>query len=98
MMAPYEGTLRVEVTAIVADDHDGFVAVKESAQRPSPGLAYTGVHVWGFREGRISGSRATTTTPTPSSGRRGRPRTRIRRPEGSRGRTERGGDELPGSR
>ena len=53
MMAPYEGTLRVEVTAIVADDHDGFVAVKESAQRPSPRLAYTGVHVWGFGEGRI---------------------------------------------
>ena len=29
-----------------------------------------------------SGSRATTTTPTPSSGRRGRPRRRIRGPEG----------------
>jgi ketosteroid isomerase-like protein len=54
MTAPYEGTLRVEVVAIVADDDHGFVAVKESAQRPSTGLAYTGVHVWDFPDGKIA--------------------------------------------
>jgi ketosteroid isomerase-like protein len=51
MMAPYEGTLHVEVTAILADSDHGFVLVKESASRPVEGLAWTGVHVWGFREG-----------------------------------------------
>jgi ketosteroid isomerase-like protein len=51
MMAPYAGTLQVQVTAIAADDHHGFVAVKESAQRPVEGLSWTGVHVWSFRNG-----------------------------------------------
>jgi ketosteroid isomerase-like protein len=53
-MAPYEGTLRVQVTAIVADDEHGFVAVRESAERPAKGLAWTGVHVWEFRNGNIA--------------------------------------------
>ena len=51
-MAPYEDTLRLEVATIVADDHYGFVAVTESAQRPSAGLTYSGVHIWGFRDGK----------------------------------------------
>jgi ketosteroid isomerase-like protein len=31
MMAPYEGTLQVQVNAIVADSDHGFVLVRESA-------------------------------------------------------------------
>jgi hypothetical protein len=54
MMAPYEGTLRVQITAIVADDDHGFVRVTEIAGRPTQGLAWTGVHVWGFRNRKIA--------------------------------------------
>jgi ketosteroid isomerase-like protein len=54
MMAPYEGTLRVQVTSIVADDEHGFVSVREAAERPTTGLAWTGVHVWEFRGGKIA--------------------------------------------
>jgi uncharacterized protein len=53
MMAQYEGTLRVEVTATVADEHDGFVKVTESAERPAE-VAYSGVHVWGFHDGKCA--------------------------------------------
>jgi ketosteroid isomerase-like protein len=53
MMALYEGTLRVEVTAMLADEHHGFVWVTESADRPGE-VAYTGVHVWSFRDGRCT--------------------------------------------
>jgi uncharacterized protein len=54
MMALYDGTLQVGVEAIVADDRVGFVKVRESANRPDEGLTYTGVHVWGFRDGRCA--------------------------------------------
>jgi ketosteroid isomerase-like protein len=54
MMAPYEGTLHVQVISIVADDERGFVSVRESAERPARGLAWTGVHVWEFRGGKIT--------------------------------------------
>jgi uncharacterized protein len=52
MMALYDGTLRVEVEAIVADHEVGFVKVKESATLPDAGVTYTGVHVWEFRDER----------------------------------------------
>jgi ketosteroid isomerase-like protein len=54
MMAAYEGTLSVEVETIAADDRVGFVKVRESADRPGAGVAYTGVHVWEFRDDRCS--------------------------------------------
>jgi uncharacterized protein len=54
MMALYEGTLRVEVAAIVADERDGFAKVRESASRPGDGVTYRGVHVWGFRDGKCA--------------------------------------------
>jgi uncharacterized protein len=54
MMALYEGTLRVEVESIVADDRVGFVKLRESADRPGAGVTYTGVHVWSFRDARCS--------------------------------------------
>ena len=53
MMAQYDGTLRVEVTATVADEHDGFVKIRESADRPAE-VAYAGVHVWGFQDGKCT--------------------------------------------
>jgi ketosteroid isomerase-like protein len=54
MLALYEGTLQVEVNAIVADSGHGFVLVAESASRPVEDLAWTGVHVWGFRDGECA--------------------------------------------
>jgi ketosteroid isomerase-like protein len=53
MAAPYEGTLRVNAPAMVANDRYGFVLVQESAERPAP-ISYTGVHVWRFADGKIS--------------------------------------------
>ena len=54
MMAQYEGTLTVRVTAMVAGERDGFVKVQESAERPAEGVTYSGVHVWGFRDGKCA--------------------------------------------
>ena len=54
MMDQYEGTLKVEVTAMVADDDAGFVAVRESASRPGE-VSYSGIHSWRFRGGKCSG-------------------------------------------
>jgi uncharacterized protein len=53
MMTQYEGTLRVEVIAMAADERHGFVRVRESASRPGD-VTYTGVHAWGFKDGRCS--------------------------------------------
>ena len=53
MMTQYEGTLRLEVTAMAADERHGFVWARESASRPDD-VAYTGVHAWGFNNGRCS--------------------------------------------
>jgi ketosteroid isomerase-like protein len=38
MMAPYEGTLRVDVVVMLADDHHGLVRVAERAERPGDGV------------------------------------------------------------
>ena len=54
MMAQYEGTLQVDVVAVLADDHHGLVRVAERAECPGDGLAYSGVHVWDFRAGSCS--------------------------------------------
>jgi uncharacterized protein len=54
MMTQYEGTLQVDVVAMLADDHHGLVRVAERAERPRDGLAYSGVHAWEFRNGRCS--------------------------------------------
>jgi ketosteroid isomerase-like protein len=53
MMDQYEGTLKVEVTAMVADDDAGFVAVQESASRPDA-VNYSGIHAWRFRDGKCA--------------------------------------------
>jgi ketosteroid isomerase-like protein len=53
MMAQYEGTLSVEVTAMVADDEQGFVRVRESARRPEE-VSYSGIHAWRFRDGECA--------------------------------------------
>jgi ketosteroid isomerase-like protein len=52
MMAQYEGTLRVELVAVLADDRYGEVRVAECAERPGDGVSYSGVHLWEFRDGR----------------------------------------------
>ena len=54
MMAQYEGTLNVEVTAMVADDEHGFVRVRESASRPAE-VTYSGIHAWRLRNGKCVG-------------------------------------------
>ena len=54
MMGQYEGTLSVEVTAMVADDEHGFVHVRESATRPDE-VTYSGIHAWRFRDGKCAG-------------------------------------------
>jgi ketosteroid isomerase-like protein len=54
MMDQYEGTLRVDVTSMVADEQHGFVGVRESATRPDE-VTYGGVHAWRFRDGRCCG-------------------------------------------
>lgn len=51
-MALYEGTLRVQVISVLADDRCGVVRVAERAERPGEGLSYSGVHVWELRDGR----------------------------------------------
>jgi ketosteroid isomerase-like protein len=53
MMGQYEGTLKVEVTGMAADERHGFVWVRESATRPAE-ITYTGIHAWGFQDGRCS--------------------------------------------
>jgi uncharacterized protein len=53
MMAQYDGTLQVEVTAMAADELHGFVRVRESASRPDD-VTYTGIHAWDFKDGRCS--------------------------------------------
>jgi uncharacterized protein len=53
MMGQYEGTLRVNVAAVVADDERGFVSVRESASRPAE-VTYQGVHAWRFRDGKCA--------------------------------------------
>ena len=54
MMAQYEGTLRVDVLAMLADDRYGLVRIAERADRPGEGVSYSGAHVWEFRDGRCA--------------------------------------------
>ena len=54
MMAQYDWTLRVETTSILADERHGVVRVAERAERPGGGVAYTGVHLWDFRDGKCA--------------------------------------------
>jgi uncharacterized protein len=54
MMGQYEGTLRVEVTAIAADDEHGYVQVRESASQPDA-VSYGGIHAWRFEDGKCAG-------------------------------------------
>jgi hypothetical protein len=51
---PVEGTLCVEVAAIVADEEHGLSASRSPPTRPAA-VAYKGIHAWQFRGGKCSG-------------------------------------------
>jgi len=54
MMDVYDGTLRVEIAGIVADDDHGVVFTRESGTAHREPIAWTGVHVWSFGQGRAT--------------------------------------------
>ncbi|MCH5675867.1 nuclear transport factor 2 family protein [Streptomyces gilvus] len=48
MMEVYEGSLRVEIVAVVADDDHAIVLTRESGSPQGHTVAWTGAHVWSF--------------------------------------------------
>jgi ketosteroid isomerase-like protein len=50
----YDGTLRIEITGIVADGDHGVVFTRESGTAHGEPLSWTGVHVWSFGQGRAT--------------------------------------------
>ena len=55
MMEIYSGTLRLEVVDILANDEHGVVLTKESGTASGESVAWNGVHLWTFCEGRCAG-------------------------------------------
>ena len=54
MMGIYGDTFRLEITAILADDDRGVVLTSEAGTSSGGSLAWTGVHLWTFRDGRCT--------------------------------------------
>ena len=54
MTEVYGETLRLEVAGIFADDDRGVVLTREAATAEGEQLAWTSVHLWGFRGGRLA--------------------------------------------
>lgn len=54
MMDVYQGTLRVEILGMIADDAHGVVLTQESGTAGGDRLAWTGAHVWSFDQGRAT--------------------------------------------
>jgi ketosteroid isomerase-like protein len=54
MMDVYGGTLRVEIAGIMADGEHGVVFTRESGTAHGETVAWTGVHVWSFSQGRAT--------------------------------------------
>jgi ketosteroid isomerase-like protein len=54
MMDVYHGTLRVEIAGMMADDDHGIVLTRESGTVDGEPVAWTGVHVWSFDQGRAT--------------------------------------------
>jgi ketosteroid isomerase-like protein len=48
MMDIYEGSLRVEIAAVVADDDHAVVLTRESGSPQGEPVSWTGAHVWSF--------------------------------------------------
>ena len=55
MMDVYQGTLRVEILGMIADDAHGVVLTRESGTAGGDRLAWAGAHVWSFDQGRATG-------------------------------------------
>lgn len=51
----YGGTLRVEIVSMIADEGHGIVLTRESGTVDGETVAWTGVHVWSFDQGRATG-------------------------------------------
>lgn len=54
MMDIYHGTLRVEITGMIAGDDHGIVLTRESGTVDGEPVAWTGVHVYTFDGGRVT--------------------------------------------
>jgi ketosteroid isomerase-like protein len=54
MMGIYGDTFRLEITAILADDDRGVVLTSEAGTSSRGSLAWSGVHLWTFRDGRCT--------------------------------------------
>jgi ketosteroid isomerase-like protein len=54
MMDVYRGTLRVEIVGMIAGDDYGVVLTRESGNVDGETVAWSGVHVYSFRNGRVT--------------------------------------------
>ena len=54
MAEVYRGTLRLEAIDIFANDDRGVVLTREAGTADGADLTWTGVHLWGFRDGRCA--------------------------------------------
>ena len=54
MTEVYGGTLRLEAIDIFANDDRGVVLTREAGTADGEDLTWTGVHLWGFRDGRCA--------------------------------------------
>jgi ketosteroid isomerase-like protein len=54
MMDVYHGTLRVEITSMIADDDHGIVLTRESGTVDGEPVAWTSVHVYTFGNGLVT--------------------------------------------
>ena len=54
MAEVYRGTLRLEAIDIFANDDRGVVLTREAGTAGGEDLTWTGVHLWGFRDGRCA--------------------------------------------
>ena len=54
MVDVYNGTLRVEIASILADDDHGIVLTREAGTVRGEPVAWSGVHVWSFAQGRAT--------------------------------------------
>jgi ketosteroid isomerase-like protein len=54
MAEVYGGTLRLEVVDILANDQHGVVLTREQGESAGKAVAWNGVQVWTFRDGRCA--------------------------------------------
>ncbi len=54
MMEGYGGSLALDVVDILANDHHGVVLTQESGTSGGDSMAWSGVHLWTLRNGRLA--------------------------------------------